>query len=85
MSIDTTFLRRCIGALERALDGMEKHRVADDVLYEVFRAACVKELDMHATDTPVTALTAQTWPQTRNFTAPRPVQPNLCSLVKYPG
>ena len=46
MNIDTTFLRRCIGALERALRGIEEHRDADDFLYDVFRAACVKEFEL---------------------------------------
>ena len=46
MSIDTTFLRRCIGALERALQGIEEHGGADDFLYDVFRAACVKEFEL---------------------------------------
>lgn len=46
MSIDTTFLRRCIGALERALQGIEEHRGTDDFLYDVFRAACVKEFEL---------------------------------------
>ena len=46
MNIDTTFLRRCIGALERALRGIEEHRDADGFLYDVFRAACVKEFEL---------------------------------------
>ena len=46
MNIDTTFLRRCIGALERALLGIEEHRDIDDFLYDVFRAACVKEFEL---------------------------------------
>ena len=46
MNIDTTFLWRCIGALERALRGIEEHRNADDFLYDVFRAACVKEFEL---------------------------------------
>jgi len=46
VSIDTTFLRRCIGALERALQGIEEHRDADDPLYDLFRAACVKEFEL---------------------------------------
>ena len=46
MNIDTTFLRRCIGALERALRGIEEHRNSDGVLYDVFRAACVKEFEL---------------------------------------
>ena len=46
MSIDTTFLRRCIDTLERALGEIEKHRKADDFLYDVYRAACVKEFEL---------------------------------------
>jgi len=46
VSIDTTFLRCCIGALERALQGMEEHRDADDPLHDLFRAACVKEFEL---------------------------------------
>ena len=45
MSIDTIFLRRCLDTLERALEGLRRHR-SDDVLHEVFRAACVKEFEM---------------------------------------
>ena len=45
MSLDTIFLRRCLDALERALEGLRR-RGSDDVLYEVFRAACVKEFEL---------------------------------------
>ena len=45
MSIDTAFLRRCLDALERALEGLRRHG-SDDVLHEVFRAACVKEFEL---------------------------------------
>ena len=45
MSLDTTFLRRCLDALERAFEGLRR-RGSDDVLYEVFRAACVKEFEL---------------------------------------
>ena len=45
MSIDTTFLRRCLDTLERAVEGLLRHG-SDDVLYEVFRAACVKEFEL---------------------------------------
>ena len=45
MSIDTTFLRRCIASLERAIEGIEQHG-ADDILRDVFRAACVKEFEL---------------------------------------
>ena len=46
MSIDTTFLRRCIRALERALDEIGEHQEADDFLYDIYRAACVKEFEL---------------------------------------
>ena len=46
MSIDTTFLRRCLRTLEQAVDEVEKHRGTDGFLYDVFRAACVKEFEL---------------------------------------
>ena len=46
MNIDTTFLRRCIRTLEIALEEIEKHRAAGDVLYDIYRAACVKEFEL---------------------------------------
>ena len=46
MSIDTTFLRRCIGALELALGEIGEHQEADDFLYDIYRAACVKEFEL---------------------------------------
>ncbi len=46
MSIDTTFLRRCIQAMERALDEIGQHRKANDFLYDIYRAACVKEFEL---------------------------------------
>ena len=46
MSIDTAFLRRCIRTLERALDEIRKHGDADDALYDIYRAACVKEFEL---------------------------------------
>lgn len=46
MSIDTTFLRRCLRTLEQAVDEVEKYRRTDDFLYDVFRAACVKEFEL---------------------------------------
>ena len=42
-SIDTAFLRRCLDALERALEGLRRHG-SDDVLHEVFRALLKKRL-----------------------------------------
>ena len=46
MSIDTTFLRRHIASLERAVQEIERHEVDDDVLYDIYRAACVKEFEL---------------------------------------
>ena len=46
MSIDTAFLRRCIRSLERALDEIGTHQEQDDVLYDIYRAACVKEFEL---------------------------------------
>ena len=46
MSIDTDFLRRCIRTLELALNEIRDRREGDDVLYDVYRAACVKEFEL---------------------------------------
>ena len=46
MTIDTTFLRRCLRTLGQAVDEVEKHRGTDDFLYDVFRAACVKHFEL---------------------------------------
>lgn len=46
MSIDTSFLRRCIKTLELALEGIGKHRDTDNALYDIYRAACVKEFEL---------------------------------------
>ncbi len=45
MSIDTAFLRRCIASLERAMREIERHG-ADDMLRDIYRAACVKEFEL---------------------------------------
>ena len=45
MSIDTTFLRRCIASLERATREIGNIE-ADEVLYDIYRAACVKEFEL---------------------------------------
>ncbi len=44
--INTTFLRRCIRTLEHALDGVGEHGDTDDPLYDIYRAACVKEFEL---------------------------------------
>ena len=46
MNIDTTFLRRCIGALEYAFDEISEHGEAEDFIYDIYRAACVKEFEL---------------------------------------
>jgi nucleotidyltransferase substrate binding protein (TIGR01987 family) len=46
VSIDTIFLRRCIASLERAAEGIERHEADDDVMYDIYRAACVKEFEL---------------------------------------
>ena len=45
MSIDTTFLRRCIATLELALEHLEVAAV-EDIIYDLHRAACVKEFEL---------------------------------------
>ena len=45
MSIDTTFLRRCIATLELALEHLTG--VAEkEIVYDLHRAACVKEFEL---------------------------------------
>ena len=46
MSIDTTFLHRCVASLERALREIETQGDREDTLYDVYRAACVKEFEL---------------------------------------
>jgi len=43
--VDATFLRRCLGTLEYALTALQR-RDPDDIAYDVFRAACVKEFEL---------------------------------------
>ena len=45
MSIDTTFLRRYIRTLELAL-GKLRGGKRDDFVYDIYRAACVKEFEL---------------------------------------
>ncbi len=45
MSINTEFLRRCLNALEHALSGLDRSD-PDDITYDIFRAACVKEFEL---------------------------------------
>ena len=46
MTFDTVFLCRCLGSLEYALGEIEKHRETDDFLYDIYRAACVKQFEL---------------------------------------
>lgn len=45
MSIDTTFLRRCLATLERAIAELEQTS-PDSIAYDIYRAACVKEFEL---------------------------------------
>ena len=45
MNINTAFLRRCLDTLERAL-GELKRSDPDDIAYDIYRAACVKEFEI---------------------------------------
>ncbi len=45
MRLNTDFLERCIRTLEAALDRIQAVE-ADDVAYDIFRAACVKEFEI---------------------------------------
>ena len=45
MSIDTTFLRRCIRALEVAFKEVQSYGESD-ILDDLYRAACVKEFEL---------------------------------------
>ena len=46
MSIDTTFLRRCTQTLELAVDELGRRSEADGTIYDIYRAACVKEFEL---------------------------------------
>lgn len=45
MNIDTTFLRRCIASLERAMEKIKRHEGGDNVMHDIYRAACVKKFE----------------------------------------
>ena len=45
MTIETTFFNRCIATLERALGRLEQSD-PDDIDYELYRCACVKEFEI---------------------------------------
>ena len=46
MSIDTTFLRRCIGTLELAQGEISRLKEQEELTYDIYRAACVKEFEL---------------------------------------
>lgn len=46
VSIDTTFLRRCIASLERAVEGIEGQEDREHIMYDIYRAASVKEFGL---------------------------------------
>ena len=49
MTIETDYLKRCIEALKRAFGALRELEAAgesDNVLYDVYRAACVKEFEL---------------------------------------
>ncbi len=46
MNIDTTFLRRCIQSLEMGFHELNQGKQADDILYDIYRSACVKEFEL---------------------------------------
>ena len=45
MSINTDHLNRCISTLRAAWEGLQQ-REPGDVLYDIYRAACVKEFEL---------------------------------------
>ena len=45
MKIDTTYLKRCILALDRAYNLLEKYSV-DDIEYDIYRSATIKEFEI---------------------------------------
>ena len=46
MAIDTTFLRRCLSSLEFAVKEIKKNNVQNTPIYDIYRAACVKEFEL---------------------------------------
>lgn len=45
MSIDATFLRRCLRTLELALNELSRAE-GNSIAYDIYRAACVKEFEL---------------------------------------
>lgn len=46
VKIDTTFLRRCVASLKRAVEEVKRHKGGDDIMYDIYRAACVKGFEL---------------------------------------
>ena len=44
-NLNTDYFSRCIAALEQAYDGLNQ-QPADSLLYDIYRAACVKEFEI---------------------------------------
>lgn len=44
-SIDTTFLERCIMALDKSLESLNQYD-RDNIFYDVFRSSCIKEFEI---------------------------------------
>jgi len=44
-NLNTDYFARCIAALEQAYDGLNQ-QLADSLLYDIYRAACVKEFEI---------------------------------------
>ena len=45
MTISTEYINRCINTLRSAWEGLQRYEPGD-VLYEIYRAACVKEFEL---------------------------------------
>ncbi len=48
VNIDTTYLKRCISALDRAYHLLENYS-EDEIEYEIYRSALAEVIDNHAT------------------------------------
>lgn len=46
MVLDTTFYQRCIRSLEGSFERLQQVESKDDILYDIFRAATVKEFEI---------------------------------------
>ncbi len=45
MTIDTTYLQRCVLALDKAYESLNKYSV-EDIEYEIYRSAVIKEFEI---------------------------------------